>query len=99
MVAKESGRSFSDNTPRKRSFIVTLSEHWDYTQKAIANCKRYAKKTSFDLQKDLIHTGIHISSSTVRRRLLEADRKVKKQLKSSSLLNKLEKKYYNAQKM
>jgi len=26
-----------------------LSEHWDYTQTAVENCKKYARKTSFDL--------------------------------------------------
>jgi len=28
-----------DTTPRKLSCIVALSEHWDYTQTAIANRK------------------------------------------------------------
>jgi len=30
-------------TPRKRSRIDSLSEHWNYAQTAFANCKRYAK--------------------------------------------------------
>jgi len=40
----------ADITPKKRIRFVTLSEHWEYTQTAIANCKKYARKTSFDLQ-------------------------------------------------
>jgi len=41
----------ADIIPRKRSRIVTLSEHWNYAQTASANCKSYAKMTRFDLQK------------------------------------------------
>jgi len=51
----------------------------------INHCKRYAKKTSFDLQKDLMHAGVHISSGTVRRRPLEAGGKSKKPLKKQLL--------------
>jgi len=40
---------------------------------------------SFDSQ-DLMHDGVHMSSSTVRCRLLEAGRKAKKLLKMSFLL-------------
>jgi len=46
----------ADIAPRKGSCIVTLSKRWDYT--AIANCKNRARKTSFDLQKDLMHAWI-----------------------------------------
>jgi len=45
----------ADITPRKRSRIIALSKHWNYTQTAIANCKKYAKKTRLDLQKNLMH--------------------------------------------
>jgi len=67
----------ADITPRKQIRMVALAERWKYTQKDIANCKRNAQKTRFDFQKDLMHLGVHISSSTMhtmRRRLLEADR-------------------------
>jgi len=47
------------------------------------HCKKYAKKTSLDLQKDLMHDVVHVSSSTVPRRLLEAGRKAKKSPKGS----------------
>jgi len=70
----------ADITPRKRSRIITLSGK----QTAIANCKRYARKTRLDLQKNLIHAGVHISSSIVRRHLLEAGRNIKKPLKAAS---------------
>jgi len=50
------------DVPRKRSRVATLSEHRLYPN---IHCKRYAKKTSFDLQKDLMHPGVHISSSQV----------------------------------
>ena len=125
-------------TPRKRNPILTLSEHCDYTQKAIANivevsqksvsqiikqqesigsvtprrkgkCGRKRKTTPkddnilfrnskkdqkrriFDLQKDLVLAGVCISSSTVRRRLLEAGRKAKKSLKKYLLTKKMKK--------
>jgi len=50
----------------------------------ISHCKRYAKKMSFDLQ-DLMHAGVHISSSAVRHRPLEGDIKTKKPLKKQLL--------------
>jgi len=77
----------ADITPRKPNHIVTLSEHWNYNPNS--HCKRYAKKTSFELQKNLMHAGVHISSSTARRRLLEAGRKAKKPLKKQLLTQKM----------
>jgi len=74
--------------PRKRSCIVTFSEHWNYFRKAIANRKRYTKKKSFGLQNDFMHAGMNISSNTVRRCLLEAGRTTNKPLKSSFLFKK-----------
>ena len=41
------------------------------------------RKSSFDLQKDLQRSGVKISATTVRRKLLEAGRKARKPLKSS----------------
>ena len=99
----------ADITPRKRSRILTLLEHCDCTQTALArivgvsqksvsriimqqketgsvsprrkgkcgrkpkttpyddvvllrNSKKNPRKTSFDLQKDLAHAGVHVSS-------------------------------------
>jgi len=46
--------------------------------------QKRARKTNFDLQNGLIHTGVHISSSTVRLRLLRAGRKAKKKSASYS---------------
>ena len=54
----------------------------------LRNSKKDPRKTSFDLQKDLVLAGVHISSSTVRRRLLEASRKAKKPLKKHLLTKK-----------
>jgi len=80
----------ADITARKRSRIVTLSEHWDYTQTAIANCTMYARKTRFDSKKDLMHAGgVHMRPGrpTVRRRILESWRNTKKLPKSNLLKN------------
>jgi len=52
-------------------------------QTFIENCEKGAWKANLDLQKDLMHAGVHICSSTVRRRPLEAGRNAKKLLKSS----------------
>ena len=72
-----------DIPPKKRSRIVTLTQHQDYIQTAIENCKNCAWKTSLDVQKVLMYAGVHICSSTMRRRPLEAGRIAKKPLKSS----------------
>ena len=58
----------------------------------VRNSKKDSRKTSFDLQKDLESAGVRISSSTVRRRLLEADRKAKKPLKKNLLTKRMKKK-------
>jgi len=52
----------------------------EYSKTARENCKRYAKKTSFDLRKNLMHAGGHARPSAMRRRLLKASRKAKKPL-------------------
>jgi len=46
----------------------------------------YARKTSFDLQKELMHVGVHKSSSTNATPPAKAGRKAKKPLKSIFLL-------------
>ena len=126
-------------SPRKRNHILTLSEHCNYTQTAIANIvgvsqksvpriikqqdvtgsvtprrkgksgrkrkttlkedlillwnsKKDPRKTSFDLQKDLASAGVRISSSTEKRRRLEAGRKAKKPLKTHLLTKRMKKK-------
>ena len=50
--------------------------------------KKVSRKTSFDLQKNSVLTGVCISPSTVRRRLLEAGRKAKKPLKKGFFTKK-----------
>jgi len=47
--------------------------------------QKYGTKTRFDLQKDLMHAGVLISSNTMCR-LLEAGKKAKKPLKSNLTL-------------
>jgi len=37
----------ADITFKKRSGIITLSKHWNYTQRATENCKRYTKNNTF----------------------------------------------------
>ena len=51
----------------------------------IRNSIKYPKKTSIDLQRDLSSAGVNISSSTVRRRLLEVGRFARKPLKKQIL--------------
>ena len=58
----------------------------------IRNGKLDPKKSSFDLQKDLQHSGVQISATTVRRRLLEVGRKVRKPLKKQLLIKKMKRK-------
>ena len=47
----------------------------------LRNSQKNPRKTSFDLQKDLVLAGVRISSGTVRHTLLEAGRKAEKLLK------------------
>lgn len=47
------------------------------------------RKTSSDLQKDLATSGVHISSSTVRRRLLSVGRKARRPIKKQLLTKKM----------
>ena len=51
----------------------------------IRNSIKYPKKTSVDLRRDLSSAGVNISSSTVRRRLLEVGRFTRKPLKKQLL--------------
>ena len=51
------------------------------------------KKTSADLQRDLSTSGINISSSTVRRRLLEVGRFARKPLKKQLLTSVMKRKH------
>ena len=45
--------------------------------------KKNPRKTSDELTKDLAHAGVKISSSTVRKRLLESGRKAMRPLRNS----------------
>ena len=67
-----------DTTPRKRVKILTLHEHTAKKQREIASIvellresKKDPRKTSDMLRKDLLSSGVNVSSSTVRRRLIE----------------------------
>jgi len=80
----------ADIPTRKRSCIVTLLKHRlhpnsHYKLQKVA----HARKTSFDLQKDLMHAEVHISWSTQFRvtywRLAE---RLRYRWKSSLLLKK-----------
>jgi len=72
----------ADITPRERSRIIAL------TQTIPEQPLQKLCKEGFDLQKDLMHAGVHISSRTVRHRLLEAGRKAEKPLKTQILTEK-----------
>ena len=52
--------------------------------------KRNPRKTSDELMKDLAHAGVKISSSTVRKRLLESGRRAMRPLKKQLLTKKKE---------
>jgi len=43
----------------------------------LRNSKMNPRKSSFELQKDLAYSGVHVSSAIVRHRLIEASRKAK----------------------
>ena len=58
----------------------------------IRQSKLDPRKTSFDLQRDLSHTGKQISFSTVRKRLVMAGRKAIRPVKKQLLTNKMKKK-------
>lgn len=58
----------------------------------IRNSKINPRKTSSDLKRDLLATGFDVSSSTVRRRLLEAGRKARRPTKKQFLTTKMMKK-------
>jgi len=73
----------ADTPLKKRSRIATLTQHEGYIQTAIENSIKCARKRRLDLQKDLMHAGVRICSSTMRRPPLEAGRIAKKTLKSS----------------
>ena len=57
----------------------------------IRQSKLDQRKTSFDLQRDLAHTGKQISSSTVRKRLVMAGRKAIRPVKKAALNKQNEK--------
>jgi len=63
----------------------------------IRNSNKNPRKKSFDLQKDLAHAGVLVSSSTVRRRILKAGRKAKKPLRKHLLTVEMKEKSWNGQ--
>ena len=60
----------------------------------LRNSKNNPRATSDDLKKDLESAEVHISSSTVRRRLLAAGRKARRPLKKQLLTKKMKTKRY-----
>lgn len=58
----------------------------------LRNSKINPQKTSIDLKKDLESSGVHISDSTVRRRLLECGRKARRPVKKQLLTEGMKKK-------
>jgi len=59
------------------------------------NKKKKPRKSSFELQKDLAYSGVHVSSATVRHRLIEAGRKAKYPTKKQLLTQKRMKKVWH----
>jgi len=59
------------------------------------NSKANPRKTSEDLKRDLDESGVHVSSSTVRRRLLDQGRKARRPKKKQLLTTAMKKKRYN----
>ena len=58
----------------------------------LRNSKLHPRKTSEDLKRDLDATGVHVSSSTVRRRLLKEGRRARKPKKKQLLTATMKKK-------
>jgi len=56
------------------------------------NSNKNSRKSSFELQKDLAYFGAHVSSATVRHRLIEAGQKAKNPTKKELLTQKMMKK-------
>lgn len=131
-----------DITPRKRTRIITLSQHtsmsvrhivaavgvgkssvsriinqqknfWTVSPKRqckcgrkrkttprtdkflVRNSKMHPRKTSTDLQSELLATGVCVDSSTVRRRLIEAGRFARKPISKQLLTPAMKKKRLN----
>ena len=61
----------------------------------LRNSKVNPRKTSEELKRDLDESGVHVSSSTVRRRLLEKGRKARKPKKKQLLTAAMKKKRFN----
>lgn len=61
----------------------------------LRNSVKDPRKTSRDLQRDLIAAGVQVDSSTVRRRLLEADRPARKPQKKPLLTRVMKQKRLN----
>ena len=58
----------------------------------LRNSKKNPRKSSFELQKDLAYSGVHVSSATVRHQLIESGRKAKNPTKKQLLNQKMMKK-------
>jgi len=58
----------------------------------VRNSLKDPKKTSKDLQRDLASAGVHVASSTVRKRLLEVNRPARRPVKKQLITNNMKKK-------
>lgn len=86
---KESGSS----SPKRRGKCGRKRKTTLRTDKIlIRNSKINPRKTSSDLRRDLLATGFDVSSSTARRRLLEAGRKARRPVKKQLLTHKMKEK-------
>ena len=83
-------RSFTPKSKRRCGRKLKM------TQRDIAvlirNSKHDSKKSSFDHQKNLQHSRLRISFTTVRRQLLEVGRKARKPLKKHFLTKTIKQK-------
>ena len=61
---------------------------------SVRESKFNSRKTRFQLQQDLASAGVMVDSSTVRRRLLAADRKARRPIKKQLLNTKIKKKRF-----
>ena len=61
----------------------------------LRNSKINPRKTSEELKRDSDETGVHVSSSTVRRQMLEKGRKARKPRKKQLLTAAMKKKRFN----
>lgn len=91
-------RTFQDSgslSPRRKGKCGRKRKTTPRTDKIlIRNSKQHPKKTSTDLRRDLLDYGVDVSTSTVRKRLLDVGRKARKPRKKQLLTQKMMKKRF-----